>query len=65
MSKLAEESMRRVLNTRPDEPPIEISPAADAAMRKLVEVVNAVQRFLARVTNPNAGSKKKKRDQRD
>jgi hypothetical protein len=38
MSKLAEESMRRVLNTPPDEPPIEISPAADAAMRKLVEL---------------------------
>jgi hypothetical protein len=37
-SKLAEESIRRVLNTPLDEPPIEISPAADAAMRKLVEL---------------------------
>ena len=30
--------MRRVLNNPPDEPQIEISPAADAAMRELVEL---------------------------
>jgi len=39
MSKLTEESMRRVLNAPPnEEPPIEMSPEADAAMRKLVEL---------------------------
>jgi hypothetical protein len=39
MSKLAEEFMRQVLNAPPnEEPPIEISPEADAAMKELVEL---------------------------
>ena len=39
MSKLAVEPMKRVWNAPPnEEPPIEISPEADAAMRKLVEL---------------------------
>ena len=39
MSKLAEEFMRQVLNAPPnEEPPIEISPEADAAMRGLIEL---------------------------
>jgi hypothetical protein len=37
--QVTEESMRRVLNAPPNkEPPIEISPEADAAMRGLTEL---------------------------